>query len=215
MGWGIACGILFFLCWIPLGIQMQYNCHGFFLKVVAGFLRITVFPGKRKKNKAKKERKPADAASSEKTAEPEQQPAKPPKKSDSAKTDNQTGGNLRRFLPWIRLGFDFLGDFRRKLRMDHLYLRLVLAGDDPCDLAVNYGRAWAAVGNLLPTLERLFVIKERDIEVACDFEAEETRVVFSGDVTITLGRLLWLAVWYGVRACKEFIVMKRKGGAVK
>ena len=99
--------------------------------------------------------------------------------------------------------------------MNRLELKLILAGGDPCDLAVNYGRAWAAVGNLMPQLERLFVIKKRDVEVECDFTASETLVIARLDLTITLGRLLGLAIVYGIRALREFLKLqkKRKGGA--
>ena len=111
--------------------------------------------------------------------------------------------------------FRFLGDFRRKLRLDNLRVKLIMAADDPCDLAVNYGRTWAAVGNLLPQLERIFVIKKRDIEVACDFTASETLIIARLDVTITLGRLLALVFGYAIRALIQFlkIMKKRKGGA--
>ena len=116
----------------------------------------------------------------------------------------------------MKIALDFLGDFRRKLRVNNLELKLILAGDDPCDLAVNYGRAWAAVGNLLPRLERLFVIQKQNVEVQCDFTASETLVIARLDLTITLGRLLSLAVVYGIRALREFMILqkKRKGGAV-
>ena len=117
----------------------------------------------------------------------------------------------------MKIALDFLGDFRRKLRLDNLYLRLILAGNDPCDLAVNYGRAWAAMGNLLPQLEKWFVIKKRDIEVECDFETSETLVIARLDLTITIGRLLAAAVKFAVRALIEYLKIrkKRKGGAVK
>lgn len=120
------------------------------------------------------------------------------------------------FLPLVKVALDLLGDLRRKLRLNRLEIKLILAGDDPCDLAVNYGRAWSALGNLIPQLERLFVIQKRDMEVACDFTASETLVSARLDMTITLGRLLALAVRYGVRAGKEFLSIKkkRKGGAV-
>ena len=105
--------------------------------------------------------------------------------------------------------------FRRKLRLNVLELKLIMAANDPCDLAVNYGRAWAAVGNLLPQLERVFVIKKRDIEVECDFTASETLVIARLDLTITLGRLLGAVVVFAVRALREFLKIKkkRKGGA--
>ncbi len=117
----------------------------------------------------------------------------------------------------MEAALDFLGDFRRKLRLDDLYLRLILAADDPCDLAVNYGRTWAAVGNLMPHLERWFVIGDRDIEIECDFEANQTLVIARLDLTITLGRLFLCSGRFAVRALKEYMKLKkkRKGGAVK
>ena len=110
-----------------------------------------------------------------------------------------------------------LGAFRRKLRVNVLELKLIMAGNDPCDLAVNYGKAWAALGNLLPRLERVLVIKKRDLEVECDFTSNETLVTARLDLTITLGRLLALGVVYGIRALITFLKIKkkRKGGAVK
>ena len=121
------------------------------------------------------------------------------------------------FLPLVKVAVDCLGDFRRKLRLDNLYLRLILAGSDPCDLAVNYGRAWAALGNLLPQLEKWFVIKKRDVEVECDFETSEILVIARLDLTITLGRLLAAVLKFAVRALIEYLKLKkkRKGGAVK
>ena len=91
-----------------------------------------------------------------------------------------------------------------------------MAADDPCDLAVNYGRAWAAVGNLMPRLERVFVIQKRNIDVECDFTADKTRVLARLDLTITLGRMLGLVFALIGRAGVELIriVLKRKGGAV-
>ena len=90
-----------------------------------------------------------------------------------------------------------------------------MAGGDPASLAINYGRTWAAVGNLMPHLDQLFVIKKRDIEVECDFTGTETLVLARLDLTITLGRILSLAVIYAIRALKELmnIKKKRKGGA--
>lgn len=213
MGFWIAAAILLALAILPLGVRIRYNEAGVLLSVIVGPVKITVFPRKKKPKKQKpKEKKPKSEQKAEKKepAPPKDKPAQPPEA-----TQKEKGGSLTRFLPLIRLGLKFLGDFRRKLRLDNLYLRLILACDDPCDLAVNYGRTWAAVGNLMPQLERLFVIKRRDIQVECDFTAEETSVVAHFDITITLGRLLVLAIYYGIRVLIEFLSMKRKGGGVK
>ena len=137
-------------------------------------------------------------------------------KADAQKEEKkEQGGSVLDFLPLVKVGLNFLGDFRRKLRLNRLELKLIMAGDDPCDLATNYGKAWAALGNLFPLLERAFVIKKRDIEVECDFTASEMLIIARLDITITLGRIIALAVVYGIRALREYLkIMKlRKGGA--
>ena len=216
MGWLITLGIIFLLAVLPLGVQIRYNSEGMVLKVIAGPVKITLLPRpkKEKKEKKKKEsKKKATPAEEENLPKPPQ----PPKASKEKKTKGEKGGSLTDFLPLVKVALDFLGDFRRKLRLDNLYLRLILAADDPCDLAVNYGRAWVAVGNLLPQLEKWFVIKKRDVEVECDFEAVEILVIAHLDLTITLGRLLAAVVKFAVRALIEYLKLrkKRKGGAVK
>lgn len=212
MGIWIAAAVLLALAMLPLGVRVRYNDAGFLLKVIAGPLKITLFP---RKKKPKKQREKQKKQKTEKTTESTATGDKPPQSSEPASEPKEKGGSLTRFLPLINLGLKFLGDFRRKLRLDNLYLRLILAGDDPCNLAVNYGRVWAAVGNLMPQLERLFVIKKRDIQVECDFAAEEISVIAHMDITITLGRLLMLAASYGIRALFIFLSMKRKGGGDK
>ena len=215
MGWLITLGILLLLAVLPLGVRIRYNSEGILVKVIAGPVKITVYPlpGKKKKEKKKKEPKNTAAAQEEDLPKPPQ----PPKENKKKAEKKEKGGSLLDFLPLVQAALDFLGDFRRKLRLDNLYLRLIMAANDPCDLAVNYGRAWAAVGNLLPQLEKWFVIKKRDIEVECDFEASKTLVIAHLDLTITLGRLLAAVVKFAVRALIEYLKLKkkRKGGAVK
>lgn len=209
MGIWITAAVLLALALLPLGVRIRYNEAGFVLKVIAGPLKITIFPRKKKPKKQKVKQKKKKVAGTSEPAVSEEKPAQPPKTQPEKK---EKGGSLAKFLPLVKLGLKFLGAFRRKLRLDNLYLRLILAGDDPCDLAVNYGRSWAAVGNLMPQLERLFEIKKRDIQVECDFTSAETAVVAHLDISITLGRLLALVIVYGVRILFELLSMKRKGG---
>ena len=94
-------------------------------------------------------------------------------------------------------------------------MKLVLAGDDPADLATNYGKAWLALGNLMPLLERVFVIRKRNLEVECDFLGESTTITARFDISITVGRTLLLVFAQGIPILREFMkIMKmRKGGA--
>ncbi len=206
MGWLIALGVLVLLAILPLGARVHYNSEGVVVKVIAGPVKLQVVPAKKKDPlKPQKEKKP----------KPEKK-----KKAVAAKKEEkpkEKGGSITDFIPLVKIALELLDGLRRKIRIDRLDLKLIMAADDPCDLAVNYGKAWAAVGNLWPQLERCFVIKKRNVEVECDFEASETVIIARADVTITLGRLLGLVVYHGVRALIAFIKMKnlRKGGASK
>lgn len=202
MGWLIALGILLLLAILPIGVGFSYDEDGAMIRVLTGPLGFTVFPSKKTKKKGEKKQKPKKQKTADKKAK------KAPKKK---------GGSIKDFMPLVRTGLDFLGDFRRKLRVRRFELNLILAGDDPCDLAVNYGKAWTALGNLWPLLERAFVIKKRDVEIQCDFEASQTLVTACVEITITIGRLLGLVVTYGFRAIKEFMKLQKlqKGGTVK
>ena len=220
MGWLITLGILVLLAVLPLGVSVNYDSDGPLVKIIAGPIRLTVFPRRSKQKKeTKKEEKKPDPEQAKKAAEEAAlpKPPQPPKPAKEKKPKEKKGGSLTDFIPFVKLGLNFLGDFRRKLRLNNLELKLVLASTDPCDLAVNYGKTWAAVGNLMPALERWFVIKKRNVEVECDFTASQTLVTARLDISITLGRLISLIAVYGVRALKEFLNFKkkRKGGAVK
>lgn len=208
MGWVIFFAVVLLLAILPLGVFVSYDEDGVVVKIVVGPVKITLFPRPKKEKKSeKKSKKKTSASPAEQLPKPPQPPKQIPEK--------KKGGSWTDFLPLVQVALDFLGSFRRKLRINRLDLKLTMAGDDPCDLAVNYGRAWAAVGNLMPQLERLFVIKKRNIEVACDFTASQTLVKFRSEATITLGRLVSLVVVYGIRVFREFwkIKTKRKGGA--
>ena len=48
MGLWIAAAVLLVLAILPLGIRIRYNEAGFFLKVIVGSIKITVFPRRKK-----------------------------------------------------------------------------------------------------------------------------------------------------------------------
>lgn len=213
MGWLITFGLLLLLAVLPLGVRIRYNSEGALVQLVLGPVKLTVFP------RPKKKKKEASAKPAEQTVQEQKQEQKslpqPPQPPPEKKKKTEKGGSLLDFLPLVKTALDLLGDFRRKLRIDDLYLRLILGSSDPCDLAVNYGKVWTALGNLMPQLDRLFVIRKRDVEAQCDFTASETTVIARVEITITLGRLLALLTVYGIRAVKEYLKIqkKRKGGA--
>lgn len=219
MGWLITLLILTALAILPLGASIIYDEDGAVVRVIAGPVKIKVFPLPKKDKKP--EKKPQKEKNSKKDKTSSKKQAKSKKQTQtSGKTETEAkkkkGGPITDFLPLVKVLLKFLDGFRRKLRLNVLELKLIMAADDPCDLAVNYGKAWAAVGNLMPQLERVFVIQKRNIEVECDFTADKTLVIARLDLTITLGRILGLVFLLIGRAIVELIkiVLKRKGGAV-
>ena len=223
-GWLIALGVLTLLAIMPIGVSAFYNTDGPLVKIIAGPIRLTVFPGKKKKEKKISEKKAQKIAAKQALKKEKKEAAKKAKQEAKKaakeqklkqKKPSREGGSWTDFLPLVKLAVNFLGDFRRKLRLKHLEMKLIMGGGDPSALAVNYGKAWAALGNLMPYLERVFVIKKRNLEVECDFTADSTLIYARLDISITIGRLLALVFGYGFRALVTFIKIKnkRKGGA--
>ena len=219
MGWLITLLILTALAILPLGASIIYDEDGAVVRVIAGPVKIKVFPLPKKDKKPEKKPKKEKKLKKEKTSSKKQEKSNKQTQT-SGKTETaakkKKGGPITDIQPLVKVLLKFLDGFRRKLRLNVLELKLIMAADDPCDLAVNYGKAWAAVGNLMPQLERVFVIQKRNIEVECDFTADKTLVIARLDLTITLGRILGLVFLLIGRAIVELIkiVLKRKGGAV-
>ena len=191
MIWLIAAAVLCALAFLPLGFRGVYSKDTPGVWLLIGPVKIPVF-----RKRAAKESKPKSATK-------------------KAGQSSAKGGSYKDFQPVFSTIIQFLGEFRRKIRVNHLQLRMILAGDDPADLAANYGRAWIVLGNLMPQLERLFVIKKRDLEVECDFTADETLIYARIDATITLARAVHLLSYHGFKILKQLLKLKKlqKGGA--
>ena len=205
MGWLIALGILFALAILHVGVFVSYDSEGPLACLVIGPFKVRLYPTNPQKNEKKKK------------AENKQTSIKNTSDGTKDKKKKQSGGSWKDFIPLVRVALDFLASFGRKLRVKQLYLKIIMGGGDPCDLAVNYGKAWTAIGSLLPLLENVFTIQNRNLEVECDFTAEETLVVARLDLRIAIGHLIGISLWHGLRAVYHYlnIMNMRKGGASK
>ena len=192
MGWLVAMAVLVGIAMLPIGIRGVYREASAGIWVLIGPLKFKVYPAKAKEKKKT-------------SSQPKKQ-----KKGSSKK-----GGSLSDFYPIARTVLDFLKELHRKVSVKNLELKVVLAGDDPCNLVINYGRAWAALGSLTPQLERFLTIRKKNIEVACDFVAESTRVYAKVDATLTVARAFSLGLRHGMKIIKDILKLKklRKGGA--
>lgn len=177
---------------IPVGGDARYNADGVFLAAKLGPFRLQLLPQKPKKKPKKRKQQ-------------QKQPEKAPASSEpqEKKSNPLLSGGVDGMLQLLDLAFDTLGDLRRKLRVNELTLHVLIGGaEDPAKAAMGYGRAWAAIGAITPSLERLFVIKKRDIRPALDYTISNTQVDAHLVTTITIGRSLALAVHAGIRFLK-------------
>ena len=196
MGWLIAILLLVLLGFLPLGIIGEYRSTGANAWLTVGPFRYLVYPRK-------------------KTADTKKQGADFEKKKEGSAVakKRKTAGSVSDFLPLADNLFSLLVDFRQRLQIRMLRMHLVLAEEDPCDLAIHYADAWAALGNLIPLLEQNFTIRKRDMSVSCDFTADKTKIYAYIHGTISLGGLLWLMIYHGLKGINKFRKLKGKGGA--
>lgn len=200
---------------IPVGVDARYSEAGVFLAAKIGPFRLQLLPAKPKKPQKPKKPKQTKAENpSEKAAAPQTAASHAP----ADKKSSPLPGGLNGILRLAQLAASTLGDLRRKLRVDELTLHLIFGSDDPADAALRYGQAWAAIGALTPTIERLFVIKKRDIHPVLDYNRDKLSVDAHLILTITIGRALSLGLRAGVGFLKIYLSGKqesKKGGANK
>ncbi len=200
MIWLVIIAAVVMLGVLPVGIRAQYDDRGAYLSLSIGPLSTTIYPRPK----------------TEKTRKQKGSKKKSGKSGDSRSSYNdRTKGSLSDFLSVAEFVLEVLSDFRRKLRVNDLQLKLIVAGDDPYEVSVNYGRAWAIIGCLMPQFERFFVIKNRNVDVVCDYLAHTTQARARIHITITVARLLSVVIYHGIRGLLKYykIIKNIKGGA--
>lgn len=197
MWWLILPAILALLLLIPIGIIVRYCDRQLQCWLRIGVLKIPV----QRKNSAKKR-----SGSKSKKGE----------SFEETRADKKFSGNIKEYFSLLSTVLDFLDTFRRKLKINQLTFEMTLGGDDPYDLSINYGRAWGVLGTVQPILERYFIIKKKDIDLFCDYTSSKTTVYAFVDMTLTVGNVLSIAGFHGIRFLRKFlkITNKSKGGAM-
>lgn len=189
----ILLGLLFLVLLLPMGLRVRYSAAGLGLALVIGPVRLRLLPRKEGRPKRPKEKQ-----------EKKKEPQEAPKPAADQPGQKKKGGDVGKLFAYVPVALDLLEAVRRSLVVRNLELLVNLAGDDPCDLAVSYGRAWAAIGNMLPILERSFHIRRRDVQVFCDFTAEKTEVYADLEIVAAPARLIAVFCRYGFRMLKIY-----------
>ena len=178
-----AAALLALVLALPAAVRVRYDDGTLHVRVRVG--SVTVYPPR-----------PARARrSSRKKAAGRQKPQGSVRKSGAG------GKKLTRqqIQDLIRLALDLLGKLRRKLLVRHLTLHAFFGGRDAARAAIGYGRAWAAIGAVMPVLENSFRIESRDVGAYLDYGLDQPRLLLELDVRMRLGTALVLALGAGVR----------------
>lgn len=174
---GIVVLALVLVSLIRVGVRVQYAQNRLEVGLLAGPVKITLFPRKAKKPKKPKKAKPAKA----KKAKPKQKP----------KTVGEILELVKQLLP---VAIDAAGQLKRKIRIDAFFLDVVTASADPARAAVDYGRLNGALGMFWPLVEQNFKVKEWRIRTNVDFTTEHPSVSLRAAATLTVGQIIALGV---------------------
>ena len=90
----------------------------------------------------------------------------------------------RRLFPLL---LEAAGQFRRKLQIDELRLRLVAGAPDPADAALRYGQANALLGAIWQPVTRVFHVKDGWARVEVDFDQTEPALYGRVSLSLTVG----------------------------
>lgn len=176
---------LFLLAQLRVGVRGEYGGDGPRAWARLGPVRLKLWPMEKKRKK----------------------PAKPPKPEKKG-TGIPKGGALDYARELIPLALEAAGQFRKKLQVDHLELELRAGASDPADAAMAYGCANAALGALWLPLTEAFHVKDGRARVELDFDTETTTVSAAGSLSLKVGQLLWLGLYFGLKGLKKVIAVK-------
>lgn len=171
---------------IPVRIRFRYEQGDMELTLRFGPVKLQLFPRKAEEEKEKPPQKP----SPEKKQKPKKQKAKINRE--------QIFYALEKLPPILGRALRRTG---RSIWIQPLKVYLLVAGYDPADTALLYGRLEAALAAGLPLLRQAIRIKDEDIRLYVDFTEQQM------DCIAEVGAALrpWNLVTMGVRALASLI----------
>ncbi len=188
---GVTLALDLLLLLLRVGARATLDSGGFSLRIIAGPLRLKILPpGEEKAKKPKKSKKPKAEKTGEEKPEGEKEKAKPKIKV-----------TLELVTSVLKAVGELLGRLRRKISIDKLTIHYTAAGEDPGAAAMSFGYANAGIYALMPVIENIFKVKERDVGAAVTFDSEESELFIDAQLTLAIWEILYivLAVWPPVK----------------
>ncbi len=204
----IILGVLVFLIAlimiIPIGFDAGYEQGKIHAAVKAAGVKIQLFPRRKKPDsgepkppKKKKEKKPKKAR---KAKEPKEEKPKEKKRLDIT---------LEEILDLLKAVLDGITYFNDRIRVDRFVLHLTVAGYDPYNVAMAYGRINAWLSGCAPLFKKLNA-KNSDVWTAVDFIDDWPHVDFAIAMSFRIGTLFAMGIRTGVGALKVLLRRKKR-----
>lgn len=189
----ITVAVLFVIGITKIGVRVIYQ-DTLTLYLIAGPVRISLLGDKDKNPKKEKKKK-------EKAEKPSKTEIKKQRSDAEEKTaaDSKTGKKKKKKNPWVnallscwRELLELVGRVLRMPVVDELDLRVTFGGKDPADSALNYGRACAAVGALLPILHNSTRIQSQNVDVVYDEQSDELKFYIRAALVVRIYQIFVL-----------------------
>lgn len=193
---GIIVLVLALLWLLPLGVRVRYDEGGFFAFVKLWFVRLQVFP--RKKKKQKKPKRPKKPKKEEKRPDEEETPPK------------KKGGGLDMLQGALPLIKPALAGIKKRLTIRDLELHVTWSAADPADAAIGYGYAQAALGMLWAVVDQNFKVKKSRLGCSVDFDQTSPSVYADAVLTLRLGQAVTLVLPLAIRFLLNTSRVKRE-----
>lgn len=187
---GILAGLLLLIVLIlqiPVRVRFTYDQGDLTLRLRFGLVKMQLFPPPEKPEKRE-----------EKNPEEPKKKKEKPKKPRAKLSREQIFYALEKLPPILGRALKRTG---RSIRIEPLKVWLLVAGNDPADTAVLYGRLEAALAAGLPALRNVIKIRDEDVRLYLDFTEQQMDCI--ADVGIALRP--WSLATTGVRALASFI----------
>ncbi len=191
---GIVLLLLFLLLQIRVGAALEYGQDNLQVRVCLGSGQIRIYP------RAATEKKPKKKKKQTKTSDKSEQAAEDTRKKGKKISLDQLLNLAQRFVP---LALEAAGCLWDKLVMDDLQLSITVGSNDPADAAMLYGEIHSGVAALWGPVNQIFHVKNGRAHVGIDFESDSIVLYGKTVISIKIGQILWIALYFGIKALKQ------------
>lgn len=186
--------LLLVLLQIPVSIRFSYQDGAPEAALRYGPMRLSLFPGKKEPVGDRPEEK----------KKPEKKPK--PKKKGRRINREQILYALETLPPILGRALRRTG---RSIRIRPLKIYVLVAGYDPADTALLYGRLEAALHGGLPLLRQAVRISEEDVRLYLDFTKRQMDVIADVGVSLRPGSLAWVGLRAAASLVKWFLGFRK------